>query len=196
MDPSRVYFNPESVIALGSNSPSTLPLTGTISTHLRELAYTRMHPVEGRKANAVYAHLTRPSTAGPSTSTPTRSVGAANGANGNAHSADSKTGDFMYYSDSEEEDFYVDKDSVGDRMSCNFVDCLSTRGLGIPSLSGGRLYSQRLSSEYGTRHMLTNGMMKESAIAVPQMNKIFCSKWLSDRQVVFGTKCNKVSSGY
>ncbi len=100
----------------------------------------------------------------------------------------------MYYSDSEEEDFGIENlDASGDRLSCNFVDCLSTRELGIPSVSGGRFYSQRLSSEYGTRHMLTNSMLKETAVSVPQMNKIFCSKWLSDRRVVFGTKCNKVS---
>ena len=100
----------------------------------------------------------------------------------------------MYYSDSEEEDFGIENlDAAGDRLSCNFVDCLSTRELGVPSVSGGRFYSQRLSSEYGTRHMLTNAMLKETAVSVPQMNKIFCSKWLSDRQVVFGTKCNKVS---
>ena len=100
----------------------------------------------------------------------------------------------MYYSDSEEEEFGIENlDVAGDRLSCNFVDCLSTRELGVPSIGGGRFYSQRLSSEYGTRHMLTNAMLKETAVSVPQMNKIFCSKWLSDRRVVFGTKCNKVS---
>lgn len=50
----------------------------------------------------------------------------------------------------------------------------------------------RLSSEYGTRHMLSNSMLKEYPVLRPKMNKIFCSQWLSHRQIVFGTKCNKV----
>ncbi len=185
-----VHYDPAR--SVGSSAQSTLPLTMSMTSHLRELAYTRMHPVEGRRAYAVYAHSARPSASGPTCSTPARGAGLANGANG--HSTDGKTGDFMYYSDSEDEDFGPDKDCIGDRLSCNFVDCLSAREFGIPSVNGGRFFSQRLSSEYGTRHMLTNGMMKESAISVPQMNKIFCSRWLSDRQVVFGTKCNKVIS--
>lgn len=186
LDPNR---------SLGSSATSTLPLMASMTSHLRELAYTRRHPVEGRQTSAVHAHLTRPIASGSASAGSNLGrggPGAANGANGHAAS-DSKTGDFMYYSDSDDEDFgLLDKDAVGDRMSCNFADCLSARQLGIPAVSGGRFYSQRLSSEYGTRHMLTNGMMKESAISVPQMNKIFCSRWLSDRQVVFGTKCNKV----
>ena len=55
-----------------------------------------------------------------------------------------------------------------------------------------RFTTMRLTGEYGTRHMLSNSMLKEYPIKHKGMNKIFCSTWLSHRQVVFGTKCNKV----
>ena len=50
----------------------------------------------------------------------------------------------------------------------------------------------RLTSEYATRHMLSNAMMKEYQISQANTNKVFCSQWLSHKQVIFGTKCNKL----
>ena len=50
----------------------------------------------------------------------------------------------------------------------------------------------RLTSEYATRHMLSNAMLKEYQISQANTNKVFCSQWLSHKQVIFGKKCNKL----
>lgn len=74
-----------------------------------------------------------------------------------------KAGDFHYYSDSEDEESDTVRES-GDRISCNFVDYTNARSLGLGGSGGSRFFGNHLSSEYATRHMLTNGMFKESVI--------------------------------
>jgi hypothetical protein len=45
----------------------------------------------------------------------------------------------------------------------------------------------RLSSEYGTRHMLSNSMMKENDVKIGNMDKVFKLKNKKKGKCLFGT---------
>ena len=95
--------------------------------------------------------------------------------------------DFLRYEDSDEESELTG--TIYSQISNNFVDLVLQRTLGFE-----RHCHNRVNVEYGTRHLLTNDNFRERSIRLGEMNKIFCSQWLNNKQIVFGSKCNKVFS--
>lgn len=97
--------------------------------------------------------------------------------------------DFLRYDDDDDDE---DDDGASSRTSArvshNFVDLISQRTLGSDLLG-----AISVDAGYGTRRLLTNHVLKEHPINLGKMNKIFCSQWLNSRQIVFGSKCNKLT---
>lgn len=97
-----------------------------------------------------------------------------------------KPEDFVVYEDSDsDDDSPVIKNDILN-TSYNFVDYIRSREM---MLKGVRTVNEN----YGSRHILTHEMFKETPINLGKnVNKVFSSQWLNDRQITFGTKCNKV----
>jgi len=144
------------------------------AANLKELAYMRKRPIYGRTSRSTNSKAVTSKSHHRQSNYQLQN--------------DNKSLDFVYYSDSEDELEDASADEPSYSISCNFVDCIMNRERGCDR----KFQNMRMASEYATRHMLSNAMMKEYHVSQSNMNKVFCSQWLSHKQVIFGTKCNKL----
>lgn len=97
-----------------------------------------------------------------------------------------KPDDRVTHEDSESEDETTHQQNEILKTSYNFVDYVRSREFNLNEV-------RSVSTSHASRHILTHDMFKESPISLGNINKVFCSQWVNNRLVVFGTKCNKVN---
>lgn len=95
--------------------------------------------------------------------------------------------DFVVFDDSNLNNEYESPTQQNEFLntSYNFVDFLRSRELNLKE-------RRSVCKSYTTRHVLTHEMLKEKSIPLGDLEKIFSSQWLSNRKIIFGTKCNKL----
>ncbi|EDS41519.1 conserved hypothetical protein [Culex quinquefasciatus] len=96
-----------------------------------------------------------------------------------------KPDDFVTFEDSDSEEETPAQQHQVLSTSFNFVDYVRSRESNLTE-------ERNVDPSYTSRHILTHDMFKETPIALGNISKVFCAQWLSNRQVVFGTKCNKL----
>jgi len=83
---------------------------------------------------------------------------------------------------------YLKTSAVDPTRSNNVVDYLHATAIG-----NRRLQNAVFNRDTGMRQMIQRLQFRERVSDLEQINKVFCSQWLNNHEVIIGTKCNTVS---
>jgi len=86
------------------------------------------------------------------------------------------------------------------KQGAGHASCLVPPSYDPPKAVFNYMHQRQIGNFHGQPEKLTEGyvahqlpgLLREREYSLGTINKIFAAQWLSDRQVVFGTKCNKV----
>lgn len=83
------------------------------------------------------------------------------------------------------------KSKLKKMLENNLVNLINMRVIGSSGICGHNVNTTL--PNYGMKCMIKNKQYKEQLFSSKVTDKIFTSLWIDDKQVVYGTKCNKVS---